>query len=163
MQTNFPEDSELNFTKYFESIDDLPLFNWIRCNGGDLRFVRKNIEDGDDKTDRVVWEKIFDSYLKEFGLNRKYQMMLKAIQKRALLELDFVITRDRFKLTQIEMEVQRLNSMVTNNNQGMTIDRTLIHLSKWIGQWMNSKNITTREYFNLLNEFEKTAHKTQAK
>jgi hypothetical protein len=153
----------LNFTKYFESIDDLPLFNWIRCNGGDLRFVRKNIEDGDDKTDRVVWEKIFDSYLKEFGLNRKYQMMLKAIQKRALLELDFVITRDRFKLTQIEMEVQRLNSMVTNNNQGMTIDRTLIHLSKWIGQWMNSKNITTREYFNLLNEFEKTAHKTQAK
>ena len=163
MQTKFPEDSELNLIKYFESIDDLPLFNWISCNGGDLRFVRKNIEDGDDKTDRVVWEKIFDSYLKEFGLNKKYKMMLKAIQKRALLELDFVITRDRFKLTQIEMEVQRMNSMVTNNNQGMTIERTLIHLSKWIGQWINTKSITTREYFNLLNEFEHTAHKTQAK
>jgi len=163
LQTKFPEDSELNLIKYFESIDDLPLFNWISCNGGDLRFVRKNIEDGDDKTDRVVWEKIFDSYLKEFGLNKKYKMMLKAIQKRALLELDFVITRDRFKLTQIEMEVQRMNSMVTNNNQGMTIERTLIHLSKWIGQWINTKSITTREYFNLLNEFEHTAHKTQAK
>lgn len=163
MQSKSPEDSELNLNDYFESIDDLPLENWIRCNGGDQRFVRKNLNHGDMKKDREVWERIFDSYLKEFGLNKKYQMMLKAIQKRALLELDFVLTRDRFKLTQIEMEIARMNSMVTNNNQGMTIERTLIHLSKWIGQWINTKSITTREYFNLLNEFEHTAHKTKAK
>lgn len=110
-----------------------------------------------------MWENIFDSYLQEFGLNKKYEMMLKAIQKRALLEIDFVLTRDRFKLTQIELQVERLKSMISNANNGMSIEKTLIYLSKWIGQWINTKSITTREYFNLLHEFERTAHKTQTK
>jgi len=100
----------LNFNDYFESIDDLPLDNWIKCNNNDVRFVRKDLNQGNAKLDREVWERIFDSYLNEFGLNKKYEMMLKAIQKRALLELDFVLTRDRFKLTQIELQVERLKS-----------------------------------------------------
>jgi len=163
LQSKSQEDSELNFNDYFESIDDLPLDNWIKCNNNDVRFVRKDLNQGNAKLDREVWERIFDSYLNEFGLNKKYEMMLKAIQKRALLELDFVLTRDRFKLTQIELQVERLKSMIANANQGMSIEKTLIHLSKWIGQWINSKSITTREYFNLLHEYERTAQKTNAK
>jgi hypothetical protein len=37
----------------------------------------------------------------------------------------------------------------------MTIEQTLIYISKWIGQWINPKQITAREYFNLLKEYGK--------
>ena len=77
------------------------------------------------------------------------------MKKRANLELDFVISGDRFKLTLIEMEIAKIEQMISNSGHGMTIHETLIHLSKWMGTMINTKNITTREYFTLLNEYGK--------
>jgi hypothetical protein len=80
---------------------------------------------------------------------------LEAMKKRAMLELEYVITGDRFKLTLIDMEIARIEQMVANAGTGMTIHQTLIHLSKWMGSFINTKNIMTREYFTLLNEYGK--------
>lgn len=77
------------------------------------------------------------------------------MKKKALAELDFVITGDRFKLNLIEMEVKKLESMLNNNNNDASIDTTLVHLSKWVGTWLNAKDITVKEYFNLVNEIQK--------
>lgn len=146
----------LKFTAdYYSGIDDLPLDNWIKCNDGDLRFVRKDIKNGTDEMDLEHWLKIYDEYINEFGLNKMYLKVLKAMQKRALLECDFIITRNRFKLTEIEMEVSRIEQMLANAGSGMTIEQTLIYLSKWMGTWINTKTITTREYFNLIKEYGK--------
>jgi len=140
---------------YYSGIDDLPLDNWIKCNDGDLRFVRRDIKSGTDEMDLEHWLKIYDEYINEFGLNKMYLKLLKAMQKRALLECDFIITRNRFKLTEIEMEVSKIEQMLANAGSGMTIEQTLIHLSKWMGTWINTKTITTREYFNLIKEYGK--------
>ena len=37
------------------------------------------------------------------------------MKKKALAELDFVITGDRFKLNLVEMELKKLESMLNNN------------------------------------------------
>jgi hypothetical protein len=92
-----------------------------------------------------------------YGLGKLNKRYLEAMKKRALYELDYIITGDRFKLTLAEMEEKQLENMLNNNGKGMTIEQSLIHLSKWVGQWLNAKNITTREYFDLVNEFEKFA------
>lgn len=149
------EDSELNFKKYFNDIDELPLWNWIQCTEGKIHFVRRNFNDGNEFDDEKVWSKIYDSYLNEFGLNEKHKKMLEAIKKQTQLQLDFVITLDRFKLTQLEMQIQKLKSMVNNANSGMSIEQALVHVSKWLNQWINSKTITTREWFNILKEYER--------
>ncbi len=81
--------------------------------------------------------------------------MLKAMQKKALLEVEFILTRDRFKLTEIEMQIANLDAMIGNRGNGMTIEQSLVHLSKWMGSWINTKTITTREYFNLMDEYGK--------
>ena len=120
-----------------------------------MRFVRRDIKSGTDEMDLEHWLKIYDEYINEFGLNKMYLKLLKAMQKRALLECDFIITRNRFKLTEIEMEVSRIEQMLANAGSGMTIEQTLIHLSKWMGTWINTKTITTREYFNLIKEYGK--------
>ena len=139
---------------YYKGIDDMPLFNWIKCNEGKIEFTRIS-DEGNPEMDVITWEMIYNDYLKEFGLSETYKRMLNAMKKKALLELDYVLTGDRFKLTEVEIEQTRLNSMLQNAGNGMTIEESLIYISKWLGTWLNAKNITVREYFNLLEQYGK--------
>lgn len=132
----------------------MPLFNWIKCNEGKIEFTKIS-DEGTPEMDVITWEIIYNDYLKEFGLSETYKRMLNAMKKKALLELDYVITGDRFKLTEVEIEQTRLNSMLQNAGNGMTIEESLIYISKWLGTWLNAKNITVREYFNLLEQYGK--------
>jgi hypothetical protein len=132
----------------------MPLFNWIKCNEGKIEFTRIS-DEGNPQMDVITWETIYNDYLKEFGLSETYKRMLNAMKKKALLELDYVLTGDRFKLTEVEIEQTRLNSMLQNAGNGMTIEESLIYISKWLGTWLNAKNITVREYFNLLEQYGK--------
>ncbi len=49
---------------------------------------------------------------------------------------------------------------MANNGNGMTIEQTLVYLSKWAGYHINAKKITVVDYFNLLEEYGK-ANKTK--
>lgn len=119
-----------------------------------MSYVRKG-EEGNEENDIIAWEKIYDSYIKEYGLSDVYKKLLNAMKKKALLEVDFIITRERFKLTEIEMQIANLDAMMMNKGSSVTIEQSLIHLSKWMGSWINVKTITTREYFNLMEEYGK--------
>ena len=105
--------------------------------------------------DEKAWEVIYDDYIRINGLNKLKKKMLDTMIKKAHAELDFVITGERIKLTEIEIEESRLKAMLDNSGKGMTISQTLIHLSKWIGHWLNDKTLMTQEYFDLLREFDK--------
>jgi len=130
------------------------LFNWIKCTSNDLTYVRKD-KKGTEKEDIKAWERIYDSYISEYGLNEVYKKLLNAMKKKALLEVDYILTRERFKLTEIEMQIANLDAMMMNGGNGMTIEQSLIHLSKWMGSWINAKDISTKEYFNLMSEYGK--------
>ena len=119
-----------------------------------MNYVRKGKE-GNEESDIEAWQKIYDSYILEYGLSDMYKKLLNAMRKKALLEVDFIITRERFKLTEIEMQIANLDAMLMNKGSGITIEQSLIHLSKWLGSWVNVKTITTREYFNLMEEYGK--------
>ena len=140
---------------YYGCISDLPLYNWVECTKGNIQFTRKDNNKGTKENDVKAWEMIYNDYIDTFGLNSLYKRMLEAIHKRAIAELDYCITGDRFKLTEAEIQETLLSNMMNNNGNGTTIEKVLIHLSKWIGHWLNSKQITAREYFDLLAEYEK--------
>jgi hypothetical protein len=135
----------------------MPLFNWIQCNDGNFQFVRveANTDQEPTQKDGENWIKIYDQYLKKYGLGKMYERLLKVMKKKALLECDFVITGEKFKLTQIEVEEANLKSMLANAGNGMTIEQSLVHLSRWLGYQLNTKKITVAEYFNILNQYGK--------
>ena len=143
------------FEGYYTSIEMLPLYNWIKCSEGEIQYCRMDSQEGNKVKDAKVWEMIYDDYIDKNGLNKMYEKMLNTMLKKAKAELDFCISGDRFKLTEAEIQDTKLETMLSNKGSGMTISQTLVHLSKWIGQWLNPKNITTQEYFDLLSEFEK--------
>lgn len=135
----------------------MPLFNWIQCNEGNFQFVRVEANTDQEPTEKDVknWFVIYDQYLKKYGLGKKYKRLLDVMKKKALLELEFILTRERFKITQIEVEEANLKAMLANKGNGMTIEQTLVHLSRWVGYQLNTKKITVAEYFNILDQYGK--------
>ena len=45
--------------------------------------------------------------------------------------------------------------MLKNAGNGIDIRESLIYISKWMGQWINSKQITTLDFFNLQKQYER--------
>jgi hypothetical protein len=119
-----------------------------------MEFARKG-SNGTPERDVMAWQNIYDDYIREFGLSEVQKKLFDAMKKRAILELDFVITLDRFKLTEIEIQIARMDAMLSNRGSGITIEQMLIYVSKWLGQWLNPRNITVKEYFNLIEQYGK--------
>jgi hypothetical protein len=117
--------------------------------------VEANTEQEPTENDVKNWFVIYDQYLKKYGLGKKYKRLLDVMKKKALLELEFILTRERFKITQIEVEEANLKAMLANKGNGMTIEQTLVHLSRWLGYQLNTKKITVAEYFNILDQYGK--------
>jgi hypothetical protein len=141
--------------RYYKNINELPLLNWIECTAGKLEYCRKDLKKGDQDKDEKYWDMIYDNYIEQQGLGKMLKKMLNTMVLKAQAELEFIVSGDRFELTQAEMHEAKLKQMLDNKGSGMTIQQTLIHLSKWIGSWVNVNKITTKEYFDLLGEFEK--------
>ena len=111
------------------------------------------------ESDVEAWQHLYDQYIKKYGLSKLYKKLLALMREKALMECTFVETRDRFKLTLIEVKEAELKSALENNGQGMSIDQALVYLSKWIGYRLNPKEITVVEYFNILEQYGKANQK----
>ena len=136
-------------------MDEISLYNWNKCIDGDLKYIRKNIKKGNNYNDLIYWEKLHDLYIQEYGLNVVKKRLLEQMKKVGIAELNYIITGDRFQLTLIEMEQQKLENMLKSANTGITLEQGLIHISKWIGYPLKTQEISVKFYFNVLKEYER--------
>ena len=78
VKSNLLRKSKTNITKqhfdYYEGIEELPLFNWIKCTSNDLTFVRKD-KKGIEQEDIEAWERIYDSYALSGSYHRMEAVM----------------------------------------------------------------------------------------
>jgi len=81
--------------------------------------------------------------------------MLDQKKKLALAQLESVITGDKFTETMIKIETEKLNDILNSNGTGLSIEQSLVHLSKWIGYFIKTKEISVKEFFDLTKEFER--------
>ena len=140
--------------RYYTSLEGLPLKNWLKICDGDYTYNRRNPKRGRNSKDLLAYIHINDDYINRFGLGKQYLKILNLLRKKALLELDFVITGDRAKLTAIEIEEANLKTSYENKGKPITIETTLIHISKFLGSWVNVETITALEYFSLIDSLE---------
>jgi hypothetical protein len=152
--SSYSIDTTKKLEGYYQSIEDIPIYNWYKCLDGELKFVR-TAKNGTKTNDLIVWERLHDEYIKEFGLSKVHAKILKVIKDKAIQELEYVITGDRFKLTLIEMEETRLKNILATAGSGVTVEEMIIHLSKWLGQWIKTKEISVKEFFTLQKEYER--------
>ena len=140
--------------KYWGSIDEMPLYNWIKCNNGYLEYVRNGR--GNKKNDVINWMRLYNEYLSVFGLDKRYKKYLDVKRKKALLQAEYVIKKDRFKLTEIEIQDAKLKDLEVHFGDGKSIETILMYLGMYLGYKLNPKETSVKEYFTILNEYGKS-------
>ena len=142
--------------KYYQSIEEIPLFNWQKCLEGDVKYV--NLQTKDDSSNQEAFNKLYDEFLQKRGVNKEYKKYLDILKKKAMLQCEFLITKDDFKLTQIEIEDAKIVSLQKGSEEGLSIDKTLIYLGKWLGYRLDWKIISVSEFYSILEEYEKQSN-----
>ena len=142
----------LRFSKKFDSIDNLPMYNWKQIHDtNELKwlFVDK-VKCENTQELETIWAAIYDEYLREFGLSNEYKDILKAKRKIAELQADYIVKEDRILLNYINIEQNALESMYDTTKKGSSFRDSLVHLEKMQGIKINTKEITVADYYNYL-------------
>lgn len=142
--------------RHYQSIEEIPLFNWQKCLEGDVKYV--NLEDKEDSSNQEAFTKLYDEFLQKRGVNKEYKKYLDILKNKAILQCEFLITKDNFKLTQIEIEDAKIVSLQKTSEGGLSIDKTLIYLGKWLGYRLDWKVISVAEFYSILEEYEKQSN-----
>jgi len=143
---------------YFNSIEDLPIWNWWRiADTGNLIYLKKlEYYEGNDYSNYAfdLWNKLQNEYLDEFGITDEFRQMLELKKKWIDIKTDYLITGVRFKLTEIDMIEAEINENMTVKIN-VDKDDTLIMLEQKLGRELNPKTISVKKYFKYINHFSK--------
>jgi hypothetical protein len=140
---------------YYESIDDILLFNWWKVREGEIKYCRKDLSKGTRQQDEKAYEKINDSYLAEFGFDAEVTRIIEIRQRIAMLQCDFVIEDNQYYRNEIRRLEKELVEILTRDQNGLSNDVVLIHLEKWMGFRLDEKKITARKFYLIVKEYEK--------
>jgi hypothetical protein len=141
--------------RYYESIDEMFLNAWVKCNNNDLRHTRRTLTDGTEQEDIKQWEVLQNQYLERFGLPEDYQKFLMLSVSKAKAQLDYVISGKRFELNKITALEMKINSLTNKSGEEITIQKMLNHLSKMQGYTLTLYNTTVSQYFELIDTLQK--------
>ncbi len=141
---------------YYASIEEMPLYNWEKCQNGDLTYCRINNDEVSDILDHKAWEILNYEYMEVFGISRHHRRYLELQKRKTLLELELIETGNRFLNNKIRQVTDEINNVFKeDNDKTMTYDASLVYLSKFMGFKLNKKAIMTLEYFTMIKEYGK--------
>lgn len=141
----------------YSTIDDFPLYNWEKCQNGDMRYVNRDAKS--TKFDEIIWLKLYNEYLERFGIGEGLEYFLKLKIHLVKLRLQFIQTNDLFLLNQIKVAEAQMISADPSKLQGMTTQQCLVHLSKWMGAIVKAKDITIVEFKEMFEEYARSSKK----
>ena len=151
----FKKPIKATLEKYYESIDEMFLNAWVKCNNNDLRYTRRDLNNGTEQEDSKQWEVLQNEYLKRFGLHEDYEKFLRLSVNKAKAQLEYVITGKRFELNKITALEFKINSLTNKGGEEITIQKMLNHLSKMQGYTLTLYNTTVSQYFELIDTLQK--------
>jgi hypothetical protein len=137
--------------KYYSEIDDFILWNWDKCQQGDIRWVNRDGVETDK--DFEHFELLQDQYIARYDLQESVKQYLQTLMDLTELRLLYIETGDRSLLNQIEIETENKNKLDPSKIKGMTIDESLAWLRTQMPRWINKKKITIVDFRDLMNEY----------
>jgi len=140
---------------FYQSINDLPVWNWNEIKTtGELKWLSKN---GKKVGEKDLWDDIQQEYLDVYGIDNESKIYYDKIQRKTLLEADFIITKERFLLNEIrilEAEIKELQG-----GEKVRFTSICASLSEYLGYRFDPKVHTVAEYKEHLINIEKRSVK----
>ena len=139
----------------YNNIDEMPIWNWWQMQKtGDLNFIKRNNSKIKKGVLYNIWLKIHDEYLDTYGRSEDYKRILRLTKKKLLKECEYVLTGNRFCLTEMDIIDADLKQN-SNDNSTMNNNETIIYLEQKLGRELNPKKISMRKYFDYIKYFNK--------
>jgi nitrate reductase beta subunit len=138
----------------FVSIEDTPIKVWFDIHKtGDCRLLLKQFREVSEKEMAdlwIVWEKIYDEYILEFGLSEEFLEDLNNLIELANYKAEFVITGNRYFKTMIQVQEETIKMTKTNMDEPPKLELILAKVSKYYGFKLSSRELTIAEYYSYL-------------
>lgn len=137
--------------KFYESIEDMPIYNWFKVNNGDMRFMLVKLSTKYDGVKaREYFDKIYSEYIDVFGISESYLKVIELKKQISVLNIEMAITGDRILKNFIKMAQIELNQINSKTNKTNT-NEVKVHLEKYLGFRLNEKETSVKEYYTYLN------------
>ena len=152
----FKRRTSITHVPRYKSIDDMILYNWLKCVDGEMQYTRISGHDVEaNQDDLSAWDVIYSSYINHFGINKLYQQYLDKCRKRAIAQNDYILTNKKIYFNVIRIMDVEIEKIKNEMNKGISTEQVLVHLTKFMGFRQDIKRITVVEYFNMIKEYER--------
>ena len=149
--------------KYYDSINEISVFNWDKCTSGELEYTRVNISKGNEVDDLEAWDDVFDSYLKRYGQSTPHELLLDIQTELALVQCDFIESGDRFLLNKIAVLSHEIEEVLKRDKgKGLDTSQVLIIASKWMGSMLKPEDTTVQRLHDILDMIRKEYNQNKA-
>lgn len=145
--------------KYYSSLDDLPLYNWLKCLKGEFQYINHEPTDTATELDVERFTALEDEYLKRYELGKEMERYLRIKINLTRFRLTYIQTGDVNLLNQIAIELENLKKADPHRHNNMSTEEVLAILSKFVGNWIDPKNITVAGFRSLLDAYGRTNKK----
>jgi hypothetical protein len=126
------------------------LRSWRLANDGDLSALRIDPNKGDKESDLKAWEMLYNNFLEKIGLSEDFKRYIELIKEKIELTNEYIQTRERFKLNDINQIDAELLAYQKTAGKGLTIDEVLPRLTDRYKVHFRERDLTVLEYFNLI-------------
>jgi hypothetical protein len=144
--------------KYYQSIDDLPQWNWNQIHKTDnyayleIKTSYRKIEQDKSESLKKIWFNIYNEFIDEFGLSKRYLDLLEVRKLIANLKLEFVKSGERSILNEIEIEEMDLKEEFESKDE-VRYESIVMAIEKRQSMPIDPKTITVYKYNNYLRTF----------
>ena len=136
----------------------MPVHSWWKLHEkNDFKQVlRDSKDDLDDRVVEVVKE-LQNEFINTFGIDANYAQYLRKQIQIELLKINVLKTGDRSLETMIDiLEIELEDLTVKEEEKGL--NSSTIAIEKWMGFKLNSKIISTFEYYSYIKAIEKATN-----
>lgn len=148
--------------KYYESIEELPIFNWWNLQSTlDFSYLLKT-KKKINLIQKIILsrqrKKLYADYIDRFGFGDKYMEMIEKKQRIAIMRIERALENDKSKETFIEIEEEELLNMVIEaQGESLNLYESSAIIGRVLGFRIDVKECTVVEFFHYM----KTAQKIQ--
>lgn len=139
--------------KYYSGIEDISLYNFMKCASGDYRYARIvfDLRSEATKQDEAAWDVIMDTRIEKYGLQKDYMEYLKLRVKISEAQLQYLVDNSRRAQNAVRLFEVKLKDLETKMSWGISYEKTLVILSEKMKMILNAKEITADFYFNAID------------
>lgn len=147
-------------TTVYDSIDELPIYNWIKCHEAGSTIYVYRLESYANRYEttesKTAFEKIYRQFFVKYGLTSEFKEYLEAKKKVLLKKLDAYLTDNKSLLTFVKIEEAEIKQKYESNIKEVDYWNMVASLEEALGFQIDVHKMSVESFYNhLKNQTEK--------